>query len=82
MLQLITEILGQPNDPTQLRLLFANQTEEDILVRDELEKLQAEHPDQFKLWYTVDRPVEGNYALRSYNIFDPMPVNNEVLSRF
>ena len=21
--------------------------------------MQAEHPDRFKLWYTVDRPGEG-----------------------
>ena len=35
------------------------QTEEDILLRKELEAVQAEHPERFKLWYTVDRPGEG-----------------------
>ena len=48
-----------PEDETCLSLLFANQTEEDILLRAELEAVAAEHPDRFKLWYTVDRPGEG-----------------------
>jgi len=57
MLQLIRHVFrDQPNDSTKLALLFANQTEEDILLRQELEDIQKEHPDQFKVWYTVDRP--------------------------
>jgi len=59
MLQLITAVFRDPNDNTNLALLFANQSEEDILVREELEAIQAENPDRFKLWYTVDRPNEG-----------------------
>ena len=59
MLQLITDVFRNANDDTCLSLLFANQSEDDILVREELEALQAEHPDRFKLWYTVDRPKEG-----------------------
>lgn len=59
MLQLIRHICKDANDRTELRLLFANQTEEDILLRDELEKYQNDHPEQFKLWYTIDRPNEG-----------------------
>ncbi|KAI5093527.1 NADH-cytochrome b5 reductase 1 [Silurus meridionalis] len=31
------------------------QTEKDILLRDELEEIQARHPDKFKLWFTVDQ---------------------------
>lgn len=59
MLQLVRHICKDANDPTELRLLFANQTEDDILLRDELEKCQAEYPEQFKVWYTLDRPKEG-----------------------
>ncbi|KAJ8379868.1 hypothetical protein SKAU_G00006460 [Synaphobranchus kaupii] len=33
-------------------------TENDILLRDELEEVQARHPDRFKLWFTVDRAPE------------------------
>ncbi|XP_030025415.2 NADH-cytochrome b5 reductase 2 isoform X1 [Manduca sexta] len=59
MLQLIRHICSDANDSTEMRLLFANQTEDDILLRNELEKYQSERPAQFKLWYTVDRPTEG-----------------------
>jgi len=63
MYQILNEILkeqaallpGQRID-IQIWLLFANQTEEDILLRDELEQLAATNSDRFKLWYTLDRP--------------------------
>jgi len=56
MLQIIRHVLCTPSDPTELSLLFANQSEEDIFLRDELEELQRTHPTRFKVWYTVDRP--------------------------
>jgi cytochrome-b5 reductase len=39
-----------------MSLLLANQTEDDILVRDKLERLQELHPTRFSLHYTLDRP--------------------------
>lgn len=60
MLQLIRHVTKDPNDNTELSLIFANQTEDDILVRNELEEVLVKHPDQFKLWYTLDTPSEGN----------------------
>ncbi|KAK4883178.1 hypothetical protein RN001_006497 [Aquatica leii] len=59
MLQLIRHIAKDPTDTTQLSLLFANQSEKDILVRKELEEVAENHPDQFKLWYTLDTSPEG-----------------------
>jgi len=59
MLQLVRAVFRDPSDTTCLSLLYANQTEDDILLRAELEEVAAEHPDRFKLWYTVDRPAEG-----------------------
>lgn len=56
MLQIIRAILKDPKDKTELWLLFANQTEEDILLRKELESIQG---PRFHLRYTVDRPPEG-----------------------
>lgn len=56
MLQIITAILKDPKDQTVISLLFANQTEEDILLRKELEEIQSENPIRFHVWYTVDRP--------------------------
>jgi cytochrome-b5 reductase len=40
---------------TQVNLIYANQTEDDILVRTELETLLMNFPTRFSLWYTIDR---------------------------
>ncbi|XP_049626631.1 NADH-cytochrome b5 reductase 1 [Suncus etruscus] len=58
MLQLIRAILKDPEDGTQCFLLFANQTENDIILRDDLEELQAQYPNRLKLWFTLDHPPE------------------------
>jgi len=66
MLQIISAVLRDPNDSTSLSLLFANQTEDDILVREELETLAQKYPNQFKLHYTLDNPpTTGNWKYSS-----------------
>ncbi|KAM9312614.1 NADH-cytochrome b5 reductase 3 [Gastrophryne carolinensis] len=63
MLQLIRAIMKDKDDPTTCYLLFANQTEKDILLRNELEEVQANHSSRFKLWYTLDRaPDNWDYS--------------------
>uniref|UniRef100_A0A8C7XL77 cytochrome-b5 reductase n=1 Tax=Oryzias sinensis TaxID=183150 RepID=A0A8C7XL77_9TELE len=63
MLQIITAVMKDPQDPTVCHLLFANQTEKDILLRPELEEIQVKHPDRFRLWFTVDRaPLDWEYS--------------------
>lgn len=59
MLQLVNEMLKRPGDNTELALLYANQTESDILLRDDLDVLAAKHQDKFKVWYTIDRASES-----------------------
>ncbi|WKY13761.1 hypothetical protein Q1695_004530 [Nippostrongylus brasiliensis] len=56
MLQIITAIMKNPEDRTTISLLFANRTENDILHREELDKLDEKFPNRFERWYTVDRP--------------------------
>lgn len=55
MLQVIREALSDPEDQTEISLIFANVSEKDILCRDELEALQYLHPS-FKVFYTLDKP--------------------------
>ncbi|XP_030295929.1 NADH-cytochrome b5 reductase 3 [Sparus aurata] len=63
MLQIITAVMKDPQDQTVCHLLFANQTEKDILLRPELEEIQVSNPDRFKLWFTVDRaPEDWEYS--------------------
>ena len=59
MLQVIAAILKDGKDTTQISLLYANQTENDILCRDMLEALAKQHPTRLKVWYTLDRPPKG-----------------------
>ncbi|NXU01021.1 NB5R3 reductase, partial [Buphagus erythrorhynchus] len=59
MLQIIRAIIKDKDDPTICQLLFANQTEKDILLRSELDEIQAQNPNRFKCWYTLDRAPEN-----------------------
>lgn len=59
MLQLIRAVMKDKGDRTVCYLLFANQTEKDILLRDELEEILVNHSNRFKLWYTLDRAPEN-----------------------
>lgn len=54
MLQVIRQIFADPGDTTKVSLLFANQTPEDILLKQELDELAAKDPN-FKVTYTVDK---------------------------
>lgn len=56
MYQVIQAALNDEKDKTRFTLLFANVAEEDILLRKELEGLQAKNPSRFKINYTLDRP--------------------------
>lgn len=64
MLQMIVAILSDPEDETEIRFLFANKTEKDILLRYTLDRLQAEHPRRFQVHYTVSRHDETWSGLR------------------
>ena len=52
--QVIQAIYRDPEDKTEVHLLYANQTDKDILMRKELEKMAAER-ENIHLWYTVGR---------------------------
>lgn len=56
MYQIITSILNNPKDSTKIHLLYANVTEDDILLKKELENYQAKHSDQFKIHYVLNTP--------------------------
>lgn len=59
MLQLIRAIIKDPTDETQTSLLFANQTEKDILLKDELDEIAKKYPNKVKIWYTLDSSSEA-----------------------
>lgn len=60
MLQIMHAVLrDEPNSNVTISLLYANQAEDDILVREELEDAVKTYNGRFKLHYTLDRPPNG-----------------------
>nr|KAJ3402179.1 hypothetical protein HK105_004333 [Polyrhizophydium stewartii] len=59
MLQVIQRVLSDPADKTKLSLVYANVTEDDIMLRKYLDKLAAQNPEQLKVYYTLDKPPAG-----------------------
>jgi cytochrome-b5 reductase len=53
--QLIRHILENPNDKTQVRLVYANNTPEDILLKKELDEFAKKYPDRFKVKYYLSK---------------------------
>lgn len=44
------------NDKTKVTLIFGNRTEEDILLKEELDGYAKTFPDRFKVIYALDTP--------------------------
>ncbi|CEO94901.1 hypothetical protein PBRA_003714 [Plasmodiophora brassicae] len=57
MLQVIKSIMRDPNDKTQMSLIFGNIEERDILLREELQAIQ-ESRSSFKVHHTLNTPPE------------------------
>ncbi|KAI8811832.1 hypothetical protein BJ742DRAFT_850847 [Cladochytrium replicatum] len=57
-IQVIKGVLFNPHDSTKLHLIYANKTEGDILLREELDNLSQEYPDRLKIHYTLDYPPD------------------------
>ena len=56
MYQLIRAICEDDRDTTEVSLIYANRTEEDILLRTELETFARRYPKNLKLYYMLDQP--------------------------
>lgn len=69
MLQVIHAIMKNRDDNTEVWLIFANQTEEDILLRKELDALPK---DRVHVWYTLDRPPTKGWKYSSGYITEEM----------
>jgi len=58
MYQIIRAICEDENDTTEISLILANRTEEDILLRKEIEAFARKYPKNFKFWYMLDKPPQ------------------------
>ena len=66
-------ILHDPTDTTRVSLVFGNVTEEDILLRTELEDMAKKHPDRIKLHFLLDKPDPVRARLPSSRHPRPVP---------
>jgi cytochrome-b5 reductase len=58
MFQIIRRICEDPRDDTKTTLIYGNKTEEDILLKKELDAFAKEH-EQFKVHYVLSSPPEN-----------------------
>lgn len=75
MFQLVKDICKNTNDQTKISLIFANQSENDILLRQELEEYRKNYPEKFDLWFTIDKSVLPDWQ------YDVGFVNEDMLGK-
>lgn len=57
-LQIIRAVLKNPDDKTKMSLVYANVTEGDIILREELDELAAKHSN-FEVFHVLNNPPEN-----------------------
>jgi cytochrome-b5 reductase len=75
MLQLLQRIASNPSDKTKVSLVFANIAQEDILLKEYLDKIVASKPDQFKVHYVLEKAPKGWTQGIGY-------INDKILTEF
>ncbi|KAB1225499.1 NADH--cytochrome b5 reductase 1 [Morella rubra] len=56
MFQLIRAILENPKDKTNVHLIYANVSVEDILLKEEFDSFARNFPNRFKVYYVLEKP--------------------------
>lgn len=58
--QIMQAILKDPEDETEMYVVYANRTEDDILLREELDDWAKKH-DRVKVWYVVEKSIKEGW---------------------
>ncbi|TGO13428.1 hypothetical protein BTUL_0070g00200 [Botrytis tulipae] len=66
MYQLIRAICEDPTDETSVTLLYGNNSEEDILLRDQLDDFAKKYPENFKVHCVLSKPSEEWKLAKGY----------------
>jgi nitrate reductase (NAD(P)H) len=83
--QVLNAVLRDPTDTTNVNLLYANRSPDDILAKETLDQLAAAHPDRFKLTYTVDKqpsePWNGRVGFinKAMIVEDLLPASDDTI---
>ncbi|QLQ80564.1 hypothetical protein HG537_0D05650 [Torulaspora globosa] len=62
MYQIIKAIATNPADRTKVSLVYGNVTEEDILLKAELDAIVESNPEQFRVRYLLDKPPAEEWS--------------------
>ncbi|KAF9608459.1 hypothetical protein IFM89_009825 [Coptis chinensis] len=57
--QVMQAIMKDPEDNTEMYVVYANRTEDDILLREELDSWAKHYSERLKVWYVVGESQEG-----------------------
>ncbi|KAL7118044.1 hypothetical protein ACP275_03G111000 [Erythranthe tilingii] len=59
--QVMQAILKDPEDETEMYVVYANRTEDDILLKDELDAWAEKFPARVRVWYVVQESVKEGW---------------------
>ncbi|KAE8707885.1 NADH--cytochrome b5 reductase 1 [Hibiscus syriacus] len=82
MFQVARAILENPRDATNVHIIYANVTNDDILLKEELDSLAAKYPGRFNVYYVLNQPPEvwnGGVGIVSKEMIQthcPAPAHN------
>lgn len=62
MYQIIKSIHSDPKDRTKVSIIYGSQTEDDILLKKEIDAIVESNPDQFKVHYLLDKPARDTWT--------------------
>lgn len=72
--QVITKILRNGNDKTKIRVIDGNKTENDILLRQDLDDFSQKHGDQFEIVHVLSNPSSDWKGLKGH-------VNDDIIRK-
>ncbi|KAF5740285.1 Nitrate reductase 2 [Tripterygium wilfordii] len=58
--QVVQAILKNPEDETEMYVVYANRTEEDILLKEEFDSWASKH-DRLKVWYVIQESIREDW---------------------
>ncbi|CAH9083757.1 unnamed protein product [Cuscuta epithymum] len=59
--QVMQAVLNNREDETQMHVVYANRTEDDILLKDELDAWAEKYPERVKVWYVVKESIKEGW---------------------
>ncbi|KAM5429678.1 hypothetical protein McanMca71_007106 [Microsporum canis] len=64
--QVLARVLQNSNDKTKIKVIDGNKTEEDILLREDLDEFSRKHRDQFEIVHVLSNPSSDWKGLRGH----------------